>query len=270
MADIARFRADRAGNPCRLLCRDVDIAGNRAAGRIPARQAEPGGLAAGAAPPWPLAGGARHSEGDQPPIRVGARGPYDEPAGVPEGDCAQDVVSLPETFVTARENWLPPDNFRKFPRRPSLPAPGPNMGLAPLSNLAARDFGYLSTGGLIRRTQDALATMQRLERHRGHFYNWYETHSLSPLLPRYVSSVDSGNLAGHLLTLASGLREQADGEIFTSGVFAGLRDAAEVLGELTGRNAALSQFLAEVERPPQIRLGTSLPAYLVVGGWTTS
>ena len=80
------------------------------------------------------------------------------------------------------------------------------MGLALLANLAARDLGYLSAGGLIRRTQDTLATMQRLERHRGHFYNWYDTRTLRPLLPLYVSSVDSGNLAGHLLTLASGLQ----------------------------------------------------------------
>ena len=55
------------------------------------------------------------------------------------------------------------------------------MGLALLANLAACDFGYLSVGGLLRRTQDALATMQRLERHRGHFYNWYETRTLQPL-----------------------------------------------------------------------------------------
>jgi hypothetical protein len=87
------------------------------------------------------------------------------------------------------------------------------MGLALLANLAARDFGYLSAGGLIRRTQDTLATMQRLERYRGHFYNWYETRTLQPLLPLYVSSVDSGNLAGHLLTLGSGLRELADESI---------------------------------------------------------
>ena len=83
-----------------------------------------------------------------------------------------------------------------------------NMGLSLLANLAARDFGYLSQGGLLRRTRDALATMQRLERYRGHFYNWYETRTLRPLLPLYVSSVDSGNLAGHLLTLSAGLREQ--------------------------------------------------------------
>ena len=80
------------------------------------------------------------------------------------------------------------------------------MGLALLANLSAYDFGYLSAGQLIERTRNAFATMQKLERHRGHFYNWYDTQTLLPLLPVYVSTVDSGNLAGHLLTLRPGLR----------------------------------------------------------------
>ena len=124
------------------------------------------------------------------------------------------------------------------------------MGLALLANLAARDLGYLSAGGLIRRTQNALATMQRLERHRGHFYNWYETRTLRPLLPLYVSSVDSGNLAGHLLTLASGLREQADETTFTPQLFAGLRDTVRVLGDLAHDNAALAELDAELAQTP--------------------
>ena len=113
-----------------------------------------------------------------------------------------------ETFVTAQENWLPPDNFQEEPVPVVASRTSPtNMGLALLANLAACDFGYLPVGQLLRRTQDALATMQRLERHRGHFYNWYDTRTLEPLLPLYVSSVDSGNLAGHLLTLGPGLVE---------------------------------------------------------------
>jgi hypothetical protein len=101
-----------------------------------------------------------------------------------------------ETLVTAQENWLPPDNFQEVPVPTIASRTSPtNMGLALLANLAAWDLGHLSTGGLMRRTQDTLATMQRLERYRGHFYNWYETHTLQPLRPLYISSVDSGNLA---------------------------------------------------------------------------
>jgi cyclic beta-1,2-glucan synthetase len=89
-----------------------------------------------------------------------------------------------ETFVTAGENWLPPDNFQEVPTPTIASRTSPtNMGLALLANLAARDMGYLSAGGFVRRTSDALATMQRLERHRGHFYNWYETRTLQPLSP---------------------------------------------------------------------------------------
>jgi cyclic beta-1,2-glucan synthetase len=156
-----------------------------------------------------------------------------------------------ETFVTAQENWLPPDNFQETPapRIASRTSPT-NMGLALLANLAARDFGHLSAGGLIGRTQDTLATMQRLERHRGHFYNWYETRTLRPLLPLYISSVDSGNLAGHLLALGSGLREQADEKIFTPQIFAGLRDTVMVLRDSVRDNAALAKLSAELEEAP--------------------
>jgi cyclic beta-1,2-glucan synthetase len=156
-----------------------------------------------------------------------------------------------ETFVTAQENWLPPDNFQEAPNPVIATRTSPtNLGLSLLANLAARDFGYLSAGRLIQRTQDTLATMQRLERHRGHFYNWYETRTLQPLLPLYLSSVDSGNLAGHLLTLGAGLRELADGKIFTPHIFAGLRDTVRVLRDLDRENIALSQLDGELGQTP--------------------
>jgi cyclic beta-1,2-glucan synthetase len=156
-----------------------------------------------------------------------------------------------ETFVTARENWLPPDNFQEIPTPTVASRTSPtNMGFALLGNLAATDFGYITKDVMIRRTRDALATMQRMERYSGHFYNWYDTLTLQPLLPLYVSSVDSGNLAGYLLTLASGLREQADARIFSTQVFDGLRDTAGVLRTLTGRNSALSQFDMELKNTP--------------------
>ena len=165
-----------------------------------------------------------------------------------------------ETFVSARENWLPPDNFQEVPAPTIASRTSPtNMGLALLANLAARDFGYLSVGGLIQRTQDAFATMNKLERHRGHFYNWYDTRTLQPLLPLYISSVDSGNLAGHLLTLGSGLREQADEEILSPQIFAGLRDTIMVLRDWDGESFALTQLEAELEVvPSSLSAGFSL------------
>ncbi len=156
-----------------------------------------------------------------------------------------------ETFVTAQENWLPPDNFQEIPAPLVAARTSPtNIGLALLANLAARDFGYLSVGGLLRRTQDTFATLQRLERYRGHFYNWYDTRTLQPLLPLYVSSVDSGNLAGHLLTLGAGLRELADEKLFDPRVFAGLRDTVGALCKLNREHAALTQLDALLASSP--------------------
>src|SRR5881227_1780880 len=156
-----------------------------------------------------------------------------------------------ETFVTAEENWLPPDNFQEEPAPTVAARTSPtNIGLSLLANLAARDFGYLSLGRLIERTQATVDTLHRLERHRGHFYNWYETRTLRPLIPLYVSSVDSGNLAGHLLTLASGLRGLAEGRILDPQIFAGLRDTLALVQGLTGENALLSQLDAELAQTP--------------------
>ena len=156
-----------------------------------------------------------------------------------------------ETFVTAEENWLPPDNFQEVPAPTIATRTSPtNMGLSLLANLAARDLGYLSVGALVNRTENALSTMQKLERHRGHFYNWYETRTLRPLLPLYVSSVDSGNLAGNLLTLGAGLGELPGEKIFTPQVLAGLRDTVAVLKSLAGDNHALARLDAELAETP--------------------
>ncbi|MGI8482552.1 MAG: GH36-type glycosyl hydrolase domain-containing protein, partial [Chthoniobacterales bacterium] len=156
-----------------------------------------------------------------------------------------------ETFVTAEENWLPPDNFQEEPFTGVAARTSPtNIGLALLANLAARDFGYLSLGRLIQRTEATIATLLRLDRHRGHLYNWYETRTLKPLLPLYVSSVDSGNLAGHLLTLGSGLRELTDAKIFDPQIFAGLRDTVGILRKLAGENVPLAELEAELEQTP--------------------
>jgi cyclic beta-1,2-glucan synthetase len=156
-----------------------------------------------------------------------------------------------ETFVTAGDHWLPPDNFQEIPAPKIATRTSPtNMGLALLANLTALDFGYVTMGGMIARTRDTLTTMQGLERHRGHFYNWYDTRTLEVLHPHYISSVDSGNLAGHLLTLAVGLREQADAPTFTPQIFAGLLDTVRVLRETDQDNPTLAALESELLHPP--------------------
>ncbi|WP_280154855.1 glycoside hydrolase family 94 protein [Piscinibacter sp. XHJ-5] len=117
-----------------------------------------------------------------------------------------------ETFVGPQDNHLPPDNMQEHPVERIAHRTSPtNIGLSLLANLAAYDFGYISLGKLIERTTATLDTMDKLHRHEGHWLNWYDTQTLQPLRPAYVSTVDSGNLAGSLLTLRAGLRQLADG-----------------------------------------------------------
>ncbi|QUD90829.1 glycosyl transferase [Phenylobacterium montanum] len=109
-----------------------------------------------------------------------------------------------ETFVTDEHNQLPPDNFQETPEPVVATRTSPtNIGLYLLAIAVARDFGWLSTGQALNRLEATLATMDRMAKHRGHLLNWYDTRDLRPLDPPYVSSVDSGNLAGHLVALAN-------------------------------------------------------------------
>ncbi len=141
-----------------------------------------------------------------------------------------------KTFVTAEENWLPPDNFQEYPVRSVASRTSPtNIGMSLLANLAAEDFGYCSSGVLLLRTQRTLDTLDRMEKYRGHFFNWYDTRTLAALPPRYVSTVDSGNLLGHLLVLRRGLLEMVDRKILLPRVFDGAQDTARVLMDVAGR-----------------------------------
>jgi cyclic beta-1,2-glucan synthetase len=113
-----------------------------------------------------------------------------------------------ETFVTPADNMLPPDNFQEDPAPALAHRTSPtNVGLYLLSVASARDFGWIGTLEAVERIEATLATMGRMARYRGHFYNWYDTTDLRPLDPQYVSTVDSGNLAGHLIALAGACRE---------------------------------------------------------------
>ncbi|OQX28118.1 MAG: cyclic beta 1-2 glucan synthetase [Desulfobacteraceae bacterium IS3] len=140
-----------------------------------------------------------------------------------------------ETFVGPGDHWLPPDNYQEEPLAAVAHRTSPtNMGLALLSNLSAYDFGYISAGQLIDRTAKALRTMDSLERYRGHFYNWYDTESLKPLLPKYVSSVDSGNLAACLMTLRAGLLALPDEKPTERRLSDGIADTAMILADIAG------------------------------------
>ncbi len=136
-----------------------------------------------------------------------------------------------ETFVGPQDNFLPPDNFQEAPEPVVAHRTSPtNIGLYLLSVIAARDFGWIGTGDAVERLENTFATLDRLERLFGHFYNWYATQDLRPLEPRYISSVDSGNLAGHLISLAHACREFA-GAPFAPSWRSGISDAADLVRE---------------------------------------
>ncbi|MDB5797786.1 MAG: ndvB [Paucimonas sp.] len=163
-----------------------------------------------------------------------------------------------ETYVGPEDNWLPPDNVQEHPVAVVAHRTSPtNIGLSLLANLAAYDFGYITGGKLIERSENTLRTMAALERYQGHFYNWYDTKTLAPLNPAYISAVDSGNLAGHLLTLRPGLAGLLDTPIINAGLFAGMSDTHELLCTASGTPlpSELIQFGKDVEaaceRPPE-------------------
>ncbi len=135
-------------------------------------------------------------------------------------------------FVSSQENWLPPDNFQEYPAPVIASRTSPtNIGMSLLANLAAYDFGYITAGELLQLTENTLTTMEKLERYHGHFYNWYDTRTLAPLHPQYVSTVDSGNLAGSLLTLQAGLLELKNQPVLSVNACKGLHDTLLVLTE---------------------------------------
>jgi cyclic beta-1,2-glucan synthetase len=130
-----------------------------------------------------------------------------------------------ETFITAEGHYLAPDNFQEDPKGQVAWRTSPtNLGLQLLSCLNAYDLGYVCLRDLDERVDATLTTMAGLERYEGHFYNWYDIETLQPLRPSYVSTVDSGNFAGHLLTLRVGLLEVTEAPLLGSQLLAGARD----------------------------------------------
>src|SRR6266851_2258701 len=156
-----------------------------------------------------------------------------------------------ESFVSAEDHWLPPDNFQEDPKPIVAHRTSPtNIGLYLLSTVAARDFGWLGTLDAVERVEATLGTMKRMELFRGHFYNWYDTLDLHPLDPQYISSVDSGNLAGHLIVLGNSCREMVHKSVVEARMLTALKDTIALLresmadtGETRGRHTVTQKQL---------------------------
>ncbi|MBC7386373.1 MAG: hypothetical protein H7301_09475 [Cryobacterium sp.] len=135
-----------------------------------------------------------------------------------------------ETFVTEKDHWLAPDNYQTDPAPVVAHRTSPtNIGLQLLSSISAYDFGYVGITELAERLERTFTTLGRLEKMRGHFYNWYDTLTLGPLNPRYISTVDSGNLAGHLFVVKQACLEISREPHFNPSARAGLVDTFNAL-----------------------------------------
>ena len=137
-----------------------------------------------------------------------------------------------ESLVTATDHMLPPDNFQEDPQPVLAHRTSPtNLGLYLLAVATAHDFGWIGMTDTIELSEATLATMGMLDRWHGHFYNWYDTLNLRPLDPRYVSSVDSGNLAGHLIAVANAYRDWRVRPLAVPRQLSGVIDALELTRE---------------------------------------
>nr|WP_272213190.1 hypothetical protein [Marinicella sp. W31]MDC2879138.1 hypothetical protein [Marinicella sp. W31] len=166
-----------------------------------------------------------------------------------------------ETFVTHQSNMLPPDNFQEDPRPVIARRTSPtNIGLYLLSAVAAHDFGWAGKVETVERLEATLKTMTALSKHRGHFFNWYATDDMRVLDPAYVSSVDSGNLAGHLIALANACEAWAEADD-VSNVRTGMKDslalAREALDAIAGSGQQADEQLTPVLDDIEARLNGS-------------
>lgn len=156
--------------------------------------------------------------------------------------------------VTEAVNWLPPDHIQEYPELKVAYYTSPtNIGLCVLSYLTAFDLGYIPAGNLIERTAHTLHSMQSLERYKGHFYNWYDIKTLAASKPRYVSTVDSGNLAGHLITLRQGLADLSKNPVFTNQQFDSLVDVLNMIDWSEEKSPLLQEckkYLAGISNAP--------------------
>jgi cyclic beta-1,2-glucan synthetase len=149
-------------------------------------------------------------------------------------------------FVNDDTSWLPPDNFQvAHQKRLAMRTSPTNIGLWLTCVLGAHDSGYLTVNQVIEKLTASMASIDRLERYEGHLLNWYDIQTLASLEPRYVSTVDSGNLLGALWALEQGLDELRNAPLLSATACAGLADTAEIL-----KQAALLEGISCLYRQP--------------------
>jgi len=148
-------------------------------------------------------------------------------------------------FSNAAENWLIPDIVQADPPLVAHRVSPTNLGLLLNARLAAHDLGYVTTQEFIRDTERTFETIDKMPKCQGHLYNWYENHSLEPVAPRFLSTVDNGNLVASLWTLKQGCLEMIQKPLLGPALWAGLRDAAAKLAEVAAQSSGGSRLAQE-------------------------
>jgi cyclic beta-1,2-glucan synthetase len=180
-----------------------------------------------------------------------------------------------ETLVGDEDHWLPPDNLQEDPPVVAHRTSPTNIGLLQLSTLSAYDFGYLGLVELLERVEFTFASLEKLQKFRGHFFNWHDTRTLLPMWPQYVSVVDSGNLAGHLITLKQAALDLPDDKLFDTRVLDGLKDTVAAMTQETSQLAVarqrtdaitINQLRGEIQSCTRL-LSSGTPVAL--DGWVT-
>jgi cyclic beta-1,2-glucan synthetase len=147
-----------------------------------------------------------------------------------------------EEFANSKNHYLAPDNYQVYPARGLAYRTSPtNIGLGLLATLSARDFGYIGTNEMLEQLEKTINTIESMDKWNGHLFNWYNTNTLKTLEPAYVSTVDSGNFAGYLITLAQGLKGYLDKPFIDEQYLKGIKDTINCIGE-EGRVACQKYF----------------------------
>ena len=195
----------------------------------------------------------------------------DDPRASPDdlaylGDVARDTWRYFERYVGAEDHHLPPDNVQLEPHPIVAHRTSPtNIGLYLLCCAVARDLGFIGTRDMVERIEATQDSIDALARHEGHLLNWYDSQTLLPLAPAYVSTVDSGNLAGHLWALAEACRGPSQ---YASAADRAIARARARLGDAWGGknpvfsgHGALATAHAEIDSIPALaRMGADGPA----------
>lgn len=157
-----------------------------------------------------------------------------------------------EDFVNSENNWLAPDNYQENPPNGVAHRTSPtNIGMGITSNLCAHDLGYIDLSDTIDRIDKIQGTIESLASFKGHLYNWYDTKTKEPLYPRYVSTVDSGNMVAYMWLAArcieAYLNEPLISESYKKGVEDTIKLASKEIDEKTSLKNTYGLILSRLE-----------------------